>query len=91
MMGLSAAMTAAAFEPRRARISAASLLRSRLTAALLGLVSSLPLRYRRTLNPRKSNPSVRWTILVLPSLKTSPRGASHSASCALTRSACCLE
>jgi hypothetical protein len=44
MMGLSAAMTAAAFDPRRARISAASLLRSRLTAALPGLISSLPLR-----------------------------------------------
>ena len=29
MMGLSAAMTAAAFEPRKARISAASLVRSR--------------------------------------------------------------
>jgi hypothetical protein len=44
MMGLSAARTAAAFEPRTARISAASLLRSRLTAARLGLISSLPLR-----------------------------------------------
>ena len=44
MTGVSAAMTAAAFEPRRARISAASLLRSRLTAALLGLISSLPFR-----------------------------------------------
>jgi hypothetical protein len=37
-------MTAAAFDPRKARISAASLLRSRLTVALLGLISSLPLR-----------------------------------------------
>lgn len=37
-------MTAAAFEPRKARISAASLVRSRLTAALLGLISSLPFR-----------------------------------------------
>jgi len=44
MMGVSAAMTAAAFEPRKARISAASLVRSRLTAALLGLISSLPFR-----------------------------------------------
>ena len=44
MTGLSAAMTAAAFEPRRARISPASLLRSRLTAASLGLISSLPFR-----------------------------------------------
>jgi hypothetical protein len=44
MTGLSAAMTAAAFEPRLARISAASLLRSRLTAARPGLISSLPLR-----------------------------------------------
>jgi hypothetical protein len=44
MMGLSAARTAAAFEPRNARISAASLLRSRLTAAVPGLISSLPFR-----------------------------------------------
>ena len=44
MMGLSTARTAAALEPRNARISAASLLRSRLTAALPGLISSLPFR-----------------------------------------------
>jgi hypothetical protein len=37
-------MTAAAFEPRSARISAASLSRSRPMAALLGLISSLPFR-----------------------------------------------
>ena len=37
-------MTAAAFDPRRVRISAASLLRSRLTAALPGSISSLPFR-----------------------------------------------
>jgi hypothetical protein len=34
-------MTAAAFEPRRARISDASRSRSRLMAALSGLISSL--------------------------------------------------
>ena len=39
---LVAAMTAAAFEPRNACISSASLLRSRLTAARLGVISSLP-------------------------------------------------
>jgi hypothetical protein len=44
MIGLSLAMTAAAFEPRRARTSTASRFRSRLTAAGLGLISSLPLR-----------------------------------------------
>src|SRR6476659_2794957 len=43
------------------------------------------------LNPRKSNPSVRCTILVLSSLKTRPRGANHSASLVLTCSACSLE
>ena len=41
MMGLSLAMTAIAFEPRRVRISAASLSRTRLMAALPGLISSL--------------------------------------------------
>ncbi len=40
------------------------------------------------LNPRKSKPSLRWTIRVLSSLKASPLGASHSASRALTCSAC---
>ena len=41
MIGLSLAMTAAEFDPRRTRISNASLCRSRLMAALLGLISSL--------------------------------------------------
>ena len=41
MIGLSLAMTAAAFDPRSVRISDASLCRSRLMAALLGLISSL--------------------------------------------------
>ena len=36
-------MTAIAFAPRSARVSAASRSRSRLMAALLGLISSLPL------------------------------------------------
>jgi len=40
------------------------------------------------LNPRKSNPWLRWTILVLASLKARPLGSSHSASRALTCSAC---
>src|SRR5262249_27764068 len=39
-------------------------------------------------NPRKSKPSPRWTMRVLSSLKARPRGASHSASRALTCSAC---
>ena len=43
------------------------------------------------LNPRKSNPSLRWTILVLASLKATPRGCSHPASRALTCSACARE
>src|SRR6185437_15163869 len=42
-------------------------------------------------NPRKSNPSPRWTILVFSSLKERPLGASHAASFALTCSASCLE
>ena len=41
------------------------------------------------MNPRKSKPSLRWTIRVLSSLKARPLGASHSASRALTCSACC--
>jgi hypothetical protein len=44
MIGLSLAMTAIAFEPRRLRISSASLFRIRLTASLLGLMISLPFR-----------------------------------------------
>ena len=40
------------------------------------------------LNPRKSNPWSRWTIRVLASLKARPLGSSHSASRALTCSAC---
>jgi hypothetical protein len=41
MIGLSRARTAPAFEPRSARISVASRFRSRLMAAVLGLISSL--------------------------------------------------
>jgi hypothetical protein len=37
-------MTAIALEPRRLRISVASRFRNRLTAASLGLISSLPWR-----------------------------------------------
>ena len=43
MTGLSLAMTAIALPPRRVRISAASRSRSRLTAAVDGLISSLRL------------------------------------------------
>ena len=43
MTGLSEAMTALALQPRRARVSDASRRRSRLMAALDGLISSLPL------------------------------------------------
>ena len=42
------AITASALDPRRANISAASRSRIRFTAALLGLISSFWLRYRRT-------------------------------------------
>jgi hypothetical protein len=41
MIGLSVAMTTSAFDPRNLRISTASLSRTRLMAALLGLISSL--------------------------------------------------
>jgi hypothetical protein len=41
MIGLSVAMTAAAFDPRSVRISDASRRRSRPMAALLGLINSL--------------------------------------------------
>jgi hypothetical protein len=87
MIGVSVAMTAFALEPRSLRASVASLFRTRLMAALLGVISSLR-PYRRTVNPRKSNPALRGTMRVLSSLKTSPRGASHSTSRALTCSAC---
>jgi len=52
-MGLNRWITARALTPRRDHISVRSLSRIRLTAALLGRISSL-LWYRRTLNPRKS-------------------------------------
>ena len=48
MMGLSLLITAVTLVPRRDRVSVLSRSRIRLTAALLGLISSLP-RYRRTL------------------------------------------
>ena len=93
MIGLSLAMSAIALEPRMLRTSSASLRRIRLTASWLGLINSLPgrppRRYRRRLKPRKSKPSSRCTMRVLSSLKTSPLGASHWASRALTCSACC--
>src|SRR5664279_3260692 len=85
MMGLSRAITAVALAPRRARISLRSRSRIRLSAALLGLISSLS-DCRRTVNPRKSKPSSRETMRVLSSLKVRPLGASHPASRALT---CC--
>ena len=87
MTGFNRMRTIWALCPRRAFISAVSLALIRFTAALLGLISSLP-RYRLTLNPRKSTPSSRWTMRVLSSLKARPRGASHAASRALTCSAC---
>jgi transposase InsO family protein len=55
-MGAILASTAATLAPWSARNSVASLLRNLLTAVALGLMSSLPLGYRRRLNPRKSNP-----------------------------------
>ena len=95
MIGLSLAISAIAFEPRRLRISSASRFRMRLTASRLGLINNLPgwrpRRYRRRLNPRKSKPSSRLTMRVLSSLKTRPRGLSQSASWALTCFACCCE
>src|SRR5664280_2851742 len=89
MMGLSRTSTKAALAPLRARISVRSRSRIRLSAALLGLISSLP-ACRRTVNPRKSKPSSRVTTRVLSSLKARPLGASHSASRALTCAASSL-
>jgi hypothetical protein len=40
------------------------------------------------LTPRKSNPWLRWTILVLASLNARPLGSSHPESRSLTCSAC---
>src|SRR6476469_1212976 len=90
MMGLSRCSTADALVPRRERISVRSRSRIRLTAALLGLISSLP-DCRRTVIPKKSNPSSRVTICVLSSLNVKPLGANHSASRSLTCSASYLE
>ena len=83
-------ITAWALVPRRDRVSVRSLSRIRLTAALLGLISGL-VPYRRTLNPRKSKPSLRETTRVLSSLKARPLGASQWASRALTSSVSCRE
>jgi hypothetical protein len=71
MMGLNVAMTALELPPRRVRISDARRFQTRLTAAVDGLSSSLRLGSRRILNVRKSKPSLKWTILVLSSLKAS--------------------
>jgi hypothetical protein len=90
MMGLSRTSTIAALPPRRACSSVRNRSRIRLKAALLGLISNLP-DCRRTVNPKKSNPSSRVTMRVLSSLKTRPLGASHAASRALTCSASCRE
>ena len=89
MMGLSLLITAVALVPRRDRISVLNRSRIRLTAALLGLISSLP-RYRRTLNPRKSKPSSRETIRVFSSLKARPLGASHAGKPRLDLKRLCL-
>ena len=89
MIGLSFLITVGALLPRRERSSVRSLSRIRLIAALLGLISGL-VPYRRTLNPRKSKPSLRQRTRVLSSLKARPLGASQRASRALTSSASCL-
>ena len=89
MIGLSFLITVGALVPRRDRSSVRSLSRIRLTAALLGLISGL-VAYRRTLNPRKSKPSLRMTTRVLPSLKERPLDASQPASRALVWIAFCL-
>jgi hypothetical protein len=84
------AITVSALAPRRALTSVDSRLRIRRNASLLGLVSSFP-RKRRMVKPRKSTPVSKFVIRVLVSLKTSPLGASHSESRALTCSACSRE
>ena len=91
MIGLSLAITASALAPRRAFTSVDNRFRIRRTASLLGLVSSFPFGKRRMENPRKSTPKERCVIWVLSSLKTKPLGANHSASRALTCSACSRE
>src|SRR3954453_11161370 len=73
MIGLRVLITASALAPRRAHISGASRFRIRMTAALLGLISSLRLRYSLTWKPKKQKPSRRWTTRVLSSLKASGR------------------
>src|SRR5215207_2674295 len=55
MMGVSAARTAAALDPRSARISVRSRSRIRWIAATDGLISSTA-PYRRTLNPQEIEP-----------------------------------
>jgi hypothetical protein len=45
---------------------------------------------RHRVAPRKSNPSLRWTILVFSSLRDRPRSASHPASLSRMLSACRL-
>src|ERR1700683_5329777 len=90
MIGFRRLITTWALVPRRDHSSAASRFRIRLTAALLGVISSLP-AYRRKVQPRESEPTTRVTTRVLSSLKARPLGASHAASRALTSSASCLE
>src|ERR1035437_171732 len=90
MMGLRRLITAGALAPRRDRSSVASRFRIRLTAALLGLISSLPW-YRRALNPKKPKPSARVPTVALSPPRAGPLGDRHAASRALTSIASCLE
>ena len=82
-------MTASALAPRRARISVASRFRIRLIAAVARFDQQLAVAVAADGEPQEVEPVVdRCTIRVLSSLKARPRGASHSASRALTCSAC---
>ena len=91
MIGLSLAMTAIAFEPRKVRISSASRFRIRLTASVLGLISSLPAgAVAADVESQEVEALVEVDDVRLVLVEDQAPGLSHSASRALTCSACLL-
>src|SRR6266540_3674737 len=93
MMGDRRWMTAWTFTPVRLCHSCRSRSRIFWMDALLGLMNSLApafavaVAYRRTLKPKKSKPSVRWTIRVFSSERVRPRGANQALSSVIVCSA----
>ena len=90
MMGLSPAMTAAAFDAAQCAHLGREPFPDPPDGRLARLDQQLGAVAADVESQEVEPVSARWTIRVLSSLKARPLGASHSASRALTCSACCL-